>query len=59
MTESVKFNCAACDAEGNAENVKYVGEIIQCDSCNEELEVASLDPLTVSVAPEAEEDWGE
>lgn len=35
-----------------------VGEIITT-SQGLELEVTSLDPLTVEVAPEVEEDWGE
>ncbi len=35
------------------------GEIVQCPDCGVELEVVSLDPPTVELAPEVEEDWGE
>jgi alpha-aminoadipate carrier protein LysW len=36
-----------------------VSEIIVCPDCGVELEVLSLDPVTVEMAPEVEEDWGE
>lgn len=35
------------------------GEIVQCPECGVELEIVSLDPLEVDLAPEEEEDWGE
>ena len=34
-------------------------EIAQCPECGAELEVASLEPLTLALAPQEEEDWGE
>ena len=34
-------------------------EIVDCPACGTELEVVSLDPITVALAPEEEEDWGE
>jgi alpha-aminoadipate carrier protein LysW len=34
-------------------------EIAQCPGCGAELEVVSLEPLTLQLAPEEEEDWGE
>jgi alpha-aminoadipate carrier protein LysW len=36
-----------------------VGEIVVCPDCGVELEVMSLDPVALEVAPEVEEDWGE
>lgn len=36
-----------------------VGEIIRCRQSDVELEVVSLNPIRVEVAPEVEEDWGE
>ena len=36
-----------------------VGEIIVCPECGVELEVLSVDPVTVGPAPEEGEDWGE
>jgi alpha-aminoadipate/glutamate carrier protein LysW len=35
------------------------GEIVPCPSCGADLEVMSLDPLRLDLAPEEEEDWGE
>lgn len=34
-------------------------EIVRCPDTGEELEVVSLDPLTLELAPKEEEDWGE
>jgi alpha-aminoadipate carrier protein LysW len=36
-----------------------VGEIVVCPDCGVELEMMSLDPTTLELAPEVEEDWGE
>ena len=36
-----------------------VGEIVPCASCGVDLEVVSLDPMRVALAPEEKEDWGE
>ena len=36
-----------------------VGEIIECEECGVELEVVSVNPLKLELAPEVEEDWGE
>jgi alpha-aminoadipate/glutamate carrier protein LysW len=35
------------------------GEVIPCPDCGAELEVRTLDPLTLTLAPEIQEDWGE
>ncbi len=35
------------------------GEIVRCIECGAELEVVSLDPPTLALAPSEEEDWGE
>ena len=34
-------------------------EIVVCPDCGVELEVMSLEPITLELAPEVEEDWGE
>ncbi|MCL4170106.1 UNVERIFIED_CONTAM: hypothetical protein GTU68_009122 [Idotea baltica] len=36
-----------------------VNEILPCEGCGAELEVMSLEPFTLELAPEVEEDWGE
>lgn len=35
------------------------GEILDCPDCGAELEVRSLRPLVLALAPDVEEDWGE
>ncbi len=35
------------------------GEIVPCAYCGVDLEVVSTEPLSVDLAPEVEEDWGE
>lgn len=50
--------CPECAA-----NVPVVGavqgEILPCPECGADLEVVALDPATLALAPQEEEDWGE
>jgi len=50
--------CPECEAEIRMENV-VLGEIAVCPDCGVDLEVISLNPLQVDLAPMEEEDWGE
>jgi alpha-aminoadipate carrier protein LysW len=52
-------NCPECDAEISLKADVSECEIIVCPDCGVELEVTSLDPLSVEVAPMEAEDWGE
>ena len=52
-------NCPECDAECALPDDVLENEIIQCAECGAELEVVSLDPPTLNLAPEEEEDFGE
>jgi alpha-aminoadipate carrier protein LysW len=51
-------NCPECAADIEI-NGAIVGEILQCGDCSVELEVLSLEPLSLGLAPAEEEDWGE
>ena len=51
--------CPECGAEVSLGAKVEKGEIVQCGDCGAELEVVSLDPVVLEVAPEEEEDWGE
>jgi alpha-aminoadipate carrier protein LysW len=51
--------CLECGAELKLDEVLHQGEIVVCPDCGVEFEVVSLDPLTLELAPEVEEDWGE
>ena len=53
------MQCPECAAELDLTADIEEGEIIVCPDCGAELEVMSLDPPSVELAPEVEEDWGE
>ena len=50
--------CPECLAEVSLTKVMQ-NEITQCPGCGAELEIVSLEPLTLALAPQEEEDWGE
>jgi len=51
--------CPECAAEIEMGDDVMAGEIIDCPDCGVELEIVSVDPLALELAPEEEEDWGE
>ncbi len=57
-TNSVNAECTECSGRIQAQ-VALPGEILDCPDCGAELEVRSLSPLVLALAPEVEEDWGE
>jgi alpha-aminoadipate carrier protein LysW len=59
FTMSIPAECPECAAEVNLPDDVMEGEIVQCADCGAELEVTSLTPPTLELAPEEEEDWGE
>ena len=56
---SKKAECPECAADVALPDDVMEGEIVQCAECGVELEVISLDPPELDLAPEEEEDWGE
>jgi alpha-aminoadipate carrier protein LysW len=52
-------NCPECDAAISLAADVVEGEIIVCPDCAAELEVTSVSPLELALAPEVGEDWGE
>ena len=57
--EIMNGTCPECEAVVPVESGTELGEILVCPDCGVELEVASLDPVALSLAPREEEDWGE
>ncbi len=53
------IECIVCGGEIQANQDLEIGELIICPDCGTELEVVSLDPITLEEAPEVQEDWGE
>lgn len=51
--------CVVCEASVNLPDDCCEGELVICGDCGTELEVISMDPLTVEEAPQVQEDWGE
>ena len=52
-------NCPECIAEISNDNGIVTGEILVCPDCGVDLEVMSLEPFSLDLAPMEEEDWGE
>ncbi len=59
MSQSVSVECLECAAEVSLAQDVMQGEIVVCSDCGVELEVISLDPVSVDLAPMEMEDWGE
>jgi alpha-aminoadipate carrier protein LysW len=51
--------CPECSAETILEPSTVAGEILVCPDCGVDLEVTSLEPAAVQLAPMEQEDWGE
>ncbi len=58
QTATGQAQCPECFAEVPLSGVMQ-NEITQCPGCGAELEVVALSPLTLALAPQEEEDWGE
>jgi alpha-aminoadipate carrier protein LysW len=56
---SADVKCPECEAEMTLEANVEIGEIIVCSDCGVDLEVMSLSPAQVELAPMEQEDWGE
>lgn len=55
---SYETNCPECEGTLTLQD-PMVGEIMPCAYCGADLEVVSLSPVSLELAPEEEEDWGE
>jgi len=55
----MQTECVECGATLDVAEDVMQGEILACGDCGAELEVVSLEPLTVDLAPMEMEDWGE
>ncbi|MEI6777502.1 MAG: lysine biosynthesis protein LysW [Chloroflexales bacterium] len=52
-------SCPECAADVTLAADTMESEIVACPDCGAELEVTSLTPPTLALAPEVQEDWGE
>ena len=51
--------CIECEVNLTVGDDCVIGEIVPCGDCGCEMEIASLEPFQLELAPEIEEDWGE
>lgn len=51
--------CPVCEGSLRLGDDLVEGELVECPECGTELEVKSVDPVTLAEAPTEEEDWGE
>jgi len=51
--------CPECEGEVEIPADAMENELVSCAECGTELEIMSLDPMELELAPEVEEDWGE
>jgi alpha-aminoadipate carrier protein LysW len=56
---SATSKCPECDGDVTVGADAVKGEVVSCPDCGAELEVTGVDPVALTLAPEAEEDWGE
>jgi alpha-aminoadipate carrier protein LysW len=52
-------NCPECGTTITFSSNVAAGELVVCPDCGAELEVISVDPSTLALAPEVSEDWGQ
>jgi alpha-aminoadipate carrier protein LysW len=52
-------DCTECGSEVSLPDDVETGEILDCGTCGAELEVLGTDPVTLDVAPQLQQDWGE
>jgi alpha-aminoadipate carrier protein LysW len=51
--------CPECGATITFKSSPLLGELVKCADCGKDLAVASVDPITLDLAPEESEDWGQ
>ncbi len=58
QTASGQAQCPECFADVTLNNVMQ-NEITQCPGCGAELELPGLEPITLALAPQEDEDRGD
>ena len=51
--------CPECEGTVPTEESVEVGEVLSCPDCGVELEVKKTNPITLELAPQEDEDWGQ
>jgi alpha-aminoadipate/glutamate carrier protein LysW len=56
---SNQAECTVCGADMDLGNDVVENELFECTDCGTEYEVTARSPISVELAPDVEEDWGE
>ncbi len=59
VAAAVTSECPECAGRVRFDRSPLNGQVARCGDCGVELEVTSINPLRLEVAPEVQEDWGE
>lgn len=59
VSQTHAATCPECDGAIRLDRAPLKGQVVRCTDCSAELEVTATSPLTLELAPEVEEDWGE
>jgi alpha-aminoadipate/glutamate carrier protein LysW len=59
IQERPMTSCPECAADVTFAQPPRLSEVVECRDCHSELEVMTLEPINLVLAPEVEEDWGE
>ena len=59
MKKDEPYKCIECGTDIVLPEDVMENELIDFDACGIELEVISIDPLKLDLAPDEQEDWGE
>lgn len=51
--------CPECAGTVPFTRVPMRGEVVRCPDCSAELEITGIAPVSLTLAPTVEEDWGE
>lgn len=58
-TTTSPAECPECACQIAITRTVIRGEVLRCSDCSAELEVTQTAPITLELAPQVEEDWGE
>jgi len=57
--DNAKTKCLDCHADIRIEEDTQVGEVLTCPECSTDFEVTGVNPMKLTPAPVAQEDWGQ
>ena len=59
LQSATACSCPECAGAVPFTRTPLRGEVVRCPECSVELEVTDIAPISLTLAPQVEEDWGE